>query len=104
MDGSGARAAQMNPLEALPRVLGSRGWLLGDDVAPFEKDWLKRYGVRPSGVARPATTAEVAEVVRICAEAGLSVVPQGGNTSLCGGAVAGAHDSVILSLSRMTKI
>lgn len=73
-------------------------------MLPHVRDWLNRYGVAPLGVARPATTAEVAQAVRACREAGVAVVPQGGNTGLCGGAVAQEPGSVILSLSRMTAI
>ena len=54
---------------------------------PYRRDWLDRYGTEPLGVARPASTPEVSEVVRLCREAGLAVVPQGGNTGLCRGAV-----------------
>ncbi|RWF27459.1 MAG: FAD-binding oxidoreductase, partial [Mesorhizobium sp.] len=54
--------------------------------------------------ARPANTAEVAAVVKLCREAGLAVVPQGGNTGLCGGAVAEQPNAVIVSLSRMAAI
>jgi FAD/FMN-containing dehydrogenase len=54
-------------------------------------------------VVRPRETAEVATAVRICAEAGVSIVPQGGNTGLVGGTVSAAHE-VLLSLGRMNRI
>lgn len=85
----------------LAGLLGSRGWLTDGDAAPFRRDWLDRYGVAPLGVARPADTAEAAQVVKLCHEAAIAVVPQGGNTGLCGGSVAHRSDAVILSLSRM---
>ena len=88
----------------LGELLGPKGWLSGEDAAPHRRDWLDRYGVQPLGVARPADTREVAAVVRACAQAGAAVVPQGGNTGLCGAAVAGRDDTVILSLTRMTRI
>jgi FAD/FMN-containing dehydrogenase len=93
-----------DPATALREILGPKGWLSGSDAAPYQRDWLNRYGVAPLGVARPADTSEVAGVVRICREAGLAVVPQGGNTGLCGGAVAQQSNTVIVSLSRMTAI
>ena len=93
-----------DPAAVLHGILGSKGWLSGDDAEPYQRDWLNRYGVAPLGVARPADTSEVANVVRACREAGLAVVPQGGNTGLCGGAVAGQPNAVIVSLSRMTTI
>lgn len=88
----------------LSSLLGPKGWLSGSDTEPYRRDWLDRYGVAPLGVARPASTEEVAAVVQLCGEAGIAVVPQGGNTGLCGGAVAERPDTVILSLSRMTAI
>jgi FAD/FMN-containing dehydrogenase len=54
---------------------------------------------------RPGTTAEVAAVVRLCAREGVAVVPQGGNTGLCGGSVpTGQRREVVLSLSRLRRI
>ena len=93
-----------DPVSALQAILGPKGWLSGTDAEPYRRDWLNRYGVQPLGVARPANTAEVAAVVKACREAGLAVVPQGGNTGLCGAAVAQQPDAVIVSLSRMTAI
>lgn len=93
-----------DPTAALRAILGPKGWLSGADAVPYQRDWLNRYGIAPLGVARPATTAEVAAVIAACREAGLAVVPQGGNTGLCGGAVAEQPNAVIVSLSRMTAI
>jgi len=93
-----------DPTAALRAILGPKGWLSGADAEPYQRDWLNRYGVAPLGVARPATTVEVAAVVAACREAGLAVVPQGGNTGLCGGAVAEQPNAVIVSLSRMAAI
>ena len=91
-----------DPIAALSDLLGTKGWLSGADTEPYRQDWLKRYGVTPVGVARPANTIEVAQVVRLCRQAGLAVVAQGGNTGLCGAAVAQDANAVILSLARMT--
>ncbi|TIW19856.1 MAG: FAD-binding oxidoreductase, partial [Mesorhizobium sp.] len=93
-----------DPVSALQAILGPKGWLSGTDAEPHRRDWLNRYGVPPLGVARPASTAEVAAVVKACREAGVAVIPQGGNTGLCGGAVADQANAVIVSLSRMTAI
>lgn len=54
-------------------------------------------------VLRPGTTAEVAEAVRLCAEHNVAIVPQGGNTGLCGGAVP-VDGQVILSLTRLDRV
>ncbi|MCW6512604.1 FAD-binding oxidoreductase [Lichenifustis flavocetrariae] len=94
----------MMPDTALANLLGPKGWLTGPDTEQYCRDWLDRYGVEPLGVARPTSTEEVAAVVRLCHASGLSVVPQGGNTGLCGGAVAQRSDTVIVSLARMTAM
>lgn len=90
--------------EKLSGLLGPKGWIAGAEAAPWRRDWLDRYGVSPIGVARPASTAEVAQVVADCRAAGVAVVPQGGNTGLCGGAVTTRPDAVILSLARMADM
>lgn len=88
----------------LEKVLGPAGWLTGKDVEPYTRDWLDRHGVDPLGVARPTNTEEVASVVRICRDAHVAIVPQGGKTGLCGASVATEPRSVILSLQRMSAI
>ncbi|RRI02017.1 FAD-binding oxidoreductase [Mesorhizobium tamadayense] len=93
-----------DPVTTLRDILGPKGWLSGDDAEPYQRDWLNRYGDAPLGVARPSDTAEVAAVVKACREAGVAVIPQGGNTGLCGGAVADRPNAVIVSLSRMAAI
>jgi len=88
----------------LHEILGPKGWLTEAEVTGYARDWLDRYGAPPLGVARPASTAEVAAVVSACDLAGVPVIPQGGNTSLCGAAVAERPGAVILSLARMRSI
>ncbi len=90
--------------QELAGLLGPKGWLTGDDVAGYARDWLDRYGAAPLGVARPASTEEVSAVVAACHRAGVAVVPQGGNTGLCGGSVCASPGGVILTLSRMGAI
>ena len=85
-------------------LLGSKGWIGPEDCQPWQRDWLDQYGEVPLGVARPKSTAEVAEVLRLCCAEGVPVVPQGGNTGLVGGGVLGEPGGVILSLSRMNAI
>ncbi|MDB5800424.1 MAG: hydroxyacid dehydrogenase [Rhodocyclales bacterium] len=75
------------------------------DRAPFELDWRGRYRGDALCVVRPGTTAEVAAVVRICAERGIAMVPQGGNTGLVGGGVPlGNGNEVVISLSRLNRV
>jgi FAD/FMN-containing dehydrogenase len=71
---------------------------------PWQRDWLNRYGHTPLGVARPCSTKEVSEVLALCYEHAVHVVPQGGNTSLVGGSVIGSGNGIILSLDRMNTI
>ncbi|HEV7372510.1 FAD-binding oxidoreductase [Arenibaculum sp.] len=93
-------------LAPLAHVLDEKG-LVTDPFAaePYCRDILKLYECRPLAVLRPRSTAEVAAAVRWAAAAGVAIVPQGGNSGLCGGAsAAGAGDAVILSLERMRAV
>ena len=75
------------------------------DTEPFFCDWRKQFRAQAECVVRPADTAQVAAVLRLCSEAGVAVVPQGGNTGLCGGSVpTGARREAVLSLSRLNRI
>jgi FAD/FMN-containing dehydrogenase len=93
-------------VERLKAVVGPKGW--SDDataLAPQLIDWRRRYRGRTPLLVRPASTPEVAEVVGLCAEARVPIVPQGGNTSLCGGSIPSeAGDEILLSLSRMNRV
>jgi FAD/FMN-containing dehydrogenase len=88
----------------LAEVVGPPHVLVDDDVrAGYERDWTGVWRGRALAVVRPGDTAEVAGVVRCCAEAGVAVVPQGGNTGLVGGGIP-APGSVVLSTSRLTGL
>ena len=70
-----------------------------DDIAPWLSDWRGLYNGHAQAVVRPRTTAEVATCLALCNEAGVPVVPRGGNTGLCGGATPDAAPiNVVLSL------
>src|SRR3954462_408629 len=89
-------------LESLREALGPGACLVGDEAQGFATDWRRRYFGKALCVARPANTAQVAEVVRQCALTGTPVVPQGGNTGLCGGATPdNSGRAVIVNLSRL---
>jgi FAD/FMN-containing dehydrogenase len=95
----------MNFLEALQQRLGEAGLLLGGDLARYENDWRKRYVGHALAVARPASTEEVAAVMKLCHEYRVAVVPQGGNTGLVGGSTPDdSGRQLVLSLSRMRRI
>ena len=91
---------------AFAALIGERNVLTSaQDTAPYTTDWRKQYRAHALCVLRPANTAEVAALVGLCAREGIAVVPQGGNTGLCGGSVpTGARREVVLSLSRMNRI
>lgn len=92
------------PEGQLAAILGPKGWISADDSAPWSRDWLERHGEPPLGVACPTSTDDVAQVMAACFRAQVPVVPQGGNTGLCGASVAGKAGAVILSLSRMAGV
>jgi FAD/FMN-containing dehydrogenase len=75
------------------------------DIAGYAEDWRRLYRGRPLAVVRPSTVAQAAAVVRLCAEAGAPVVPQGGNSSMVGGATPAADGTaVVLSLERLRQV
>jgi FAD/FMN-containing dehydrogenase len=89
----------------IKQALGPRGWLEGADMAPHLTDFFRRTQGNALLVARPDNTEQVQAVVRICGRYGIAIVPQGGNTGLCGGAIPGPeHASIVLSLARMNRI
>ena len=93
-------------LDAIRAVVGDRGILTETtDTAPYAEDWRRLYRGRTSAVVRPGTTGELAAVVKLCAAAGTPVVPQGGNTSMVGGAVPNENGcELILSTARLNRI
>jgi FAD/FMN-containing dehydrogenase len=92
--------------ELLGDIVGAANVLTADgDTKPYYTDWRKQYGATGECVVRPASTAEVSRVVALCAREGVAVVPQGGNTGLCGGSVpTGAQREIVLALARMNRI
>ncbi len=93
-------------LDEIRIIVGPAGLITSpDEFAPYATDWRKRYVGKPLAVVRPASTAEVARVVRACSEARTAIVPQGGNTGLCGAATPDASGSqIVLNLSRMNRL
>jgi|SRR4051812_22679060 len=76
-----------------------------NDTRPYFTDWRKQYSGRAECVVRPANTDEVARVVALCVSENVAIVPQGGNTGLCGGSVpTGSQREVVLALGRMNRI
>ena len=97
----------MASIEAFKQLLGDTAVLTRDeDLAGLTEDWRGRYQAPALCAVLPANTQQVAAIVRLCVEAGTPVLPQGGNTSLCGGATPSelAKPPVIILLTRMRRI
>lgn len=87
-------------------LLGNENVLQAADAAPYCADWRGRYSGEALAVVLPADVDQVSAVVGLCAVRGIAIVPQGGNTSLCGGAVpvAGGPPQLVINLSRLNRI
>jgi FAD/FMN-containing dehydrogenase len=100
------RPPQPSTLERLKAIVGDGAWT--DDPAELEpqlREWRNRYVGRTPLLLRPGRAEEVAAIVRICAEAEVGVVPQGGNTGLVGGQIPSADGSqVLVNLGRMRRV
>jgi len=94
------------PLSAFSDLLGPKGFTANaEDIAPWLTDWRGRFHGNAAAMLSPANTTEVAGCVKLAAEHGIALVPQGGNTSMVGGATPPADGrAVILSLRRMNAI
>ena len=91
-------------LDSLARSLGTAVVTAGPDVPPqYRSDWAGLEPVCPMALVRPRTTQEVAQALRICHEAGVPVVPQGGLTGISGAAHP-VEGCVALSLERLNRI
>jgi FAD/FMN-containing dehydrogenase len=88
------------------QAVGPQGVLTAAaDLEPYVVDWRGVYRGTTAAVVRPANTAEVAAVMKICAETGTPVVPQGGNTGMCGASVPSAGGGeIVLALARMNRV
>jgi len=84
-------------------VVGDAHVLTGDATGGYAVDWTGRFRGHAPAVLRPADTGQVAAVLGRCREAGVAVVPQGGNTGLVGGGVP-RHGEVVLSLARLDRL
>jgi FAD/FMN-containing dehydrogenase len=97
--------ASLDLLNTLRDLLGEAHVLTDGDLSAYEQDWRKRTRGKALAVVRPGTTQHVADVVKACAAAGVSIVPQGGNTGLVvGGIPDSTGTQVLLSLQRMNAV
>ena len=92
-------------IDEIRTIVGPSGWLDGEEAEPYLVDFRGDFTGDALGVARPSDTAQVAAIVRICADAGFVVLAQGGNSSLSGGSVPKSkRPTVVLALTRMNLI
>jgi FAD/FMN-containing dehydrogenase len=101
-----AERSQTGLLDRLRGAVGPGGLVTDPrDMEPYVVDWRRFYRGATPAVVRPASTAEVAAVLGICAETGTPVVPQGGNTGMCGGATPSpGGKEIVLALGRMNRV
>ena len=91
---------QLRDIVGLPHVLEST-----EDMQPYLVDWRKRYQGTALAVLRPGSTEEVSAIVKLCAAHRVAIVPQGGNTGMCGGATPNPDGrQIVLSLKRMDAV
>src|SRR6218665_1138971 len=93
-------------LEGLRAIVGEKACIeVASDMQPFTTDYRKLYHGKALAVVLPADTQQVSAVLALCFEHNIPVVPQGGNTSLMGGAVPdGTGNAVVLNLRRMNQV
>jgi FAD/FMN-containing dehydrogenase len=96
----------MTLIREITKIVGENG-ILQDaaDMAGYLTEWRDKYEGKAAAIILPKTPQEVAQVVRLCAENGTAIVPQGGNTSLVGGSIPfDTGNEIIISLKRMNKV
>jgi len=92
-------------IPALRAIVGEAHLIEGEDTTPYVTEWRGRFRGDALCVVKPADRDAVAAVVRLCAQHGAPLLPQGGNTSMCGGSVPYPADQasppVIVNISRL---
>ena len=92
-------------LETLAAITGPAGLLTGTDAAPMLADWRSLYQGAALAVLRPGSTEELSACVKACVAAGVPMVPQGGNTSMVGGATPDESGrQIVIALTRMNRV
>lgn len=92
-------------IERLAAIVGPQGLITDpQDLEPYVVDWRGIYRGATPAVVRPTSTDEVAAVVQLCAETRTPIVPQGGNTGMCGASVPAGGREIVLTLARMNRL
>ncbi len=96
-------APAKDKLDAIRAIVGPKGIYEGEDGAPFLSEWRSRWPGKAALIVAPASTEEVAAVVKYCSDNDIAITPQGGNTGLVGGQIP-LGDEILISLKRMRRI
>jgi FAD/FMN-containing dehydrogenase len=101
-----ARAVRDRAFDRIKAAVGEKGWSADPaELAPRLADERGLWRGEAAMLVRPATTAEAAAVVGICREAGIPIVPQGGNTGLVGGSVPDmGFSGIVLAMRRLNRV
>ena len=93
-------------IKQLQKIVGPQGWTTDEEtLEPHLTEWRQSVRGNTPIMISPASTGEVSQVVQACAAAGVAIVPQGGNTGMCAGAIPDdSGEQVILNLSRLNRI
>src|SRR6056297_1659365 len=91
-----------NLMDALGAIVGAAHVITGKDAEPWSREWTGHARWTPLAVVRPATTDEVAQIVRLANRSGTPIVPVSGNTGLVEGTCG--EGAIMLSLDRMSAI
>ncbi|MEC7457889.1 MAG: FAD-binding oxidoreductase, partial [Actinomycetota bacterium] len=90
-------------LSEIRRIVGEQHVISGDETAAHVVDWTGRYVGTTPAVVRPGSTAEVADIIRVCREHAVAIIPQGGNSGMVGGSVP-LNGEIVLSMQRLNTI
>ncbi len=93
-------------LNKLHAIVGDAGFVTDATVADsMLVDERGLYKGRAAAIVQPQSTIDLADAVRVCFDAGIAMVPQGGNTGYCGGATPDESGTqVLINLARMNKL
>ncbi|MFA5703405.1 MAG: FAD-binding oxidoreductase [Advenella sp.] len=95
----------MNVLAVLQEIVGAEHVLTGEQAQAYLTDWRGRYTGKAQAVVRPGSAEEIAKIMKTCQQYEIPVVPQGGNTGLCGGATPNNKgDAIVVLLTRLNKV
>ena len=93
-------------LDRIANIVGEKGYIREpSEIEPYVIDQRKAYEGRTPMVVRPKSVKELSKIVSVCSETRTPIVPQGGNTGLCGGATPSTDgNQILVSLTRLNKI